>query len=520
MPASPIRRSTAGTIFVVFAALLLSWRPSLLSRTPVAVPPVIGQNNTALFLTTSDYGLSNVHVATAQALLERQPHIRLHYGSFAPMASRLERLCSHTKRTYGKDVIFHPIHGFSVIDTCRSFGKNTSNSIHAPGWAGINQLCQDMQLFISPWKGEDHLAIYEEIGRIIDEVDPAVIVLDTLFRPAIDATRDKNRLHAIISPNTLIENFPAVQPWGKMLWKYPAMGSGLPYPVPWRKIPENILLNLKFISTMIWMPEMKEKQAFLKSKGLKDPINFFALHRPDVPWLSQTMPEAAIPVDIIPENVTCTGPITLSLGTVEEQDKELASWLKRAPTVLVNLGSGYEFSEESATAMAKAIEKVLQASNVQVLWKIKKDSSYDDHFMDPLLTYTHTGRVKIERWLAADPTALLESGHVIASVHHGGSGCYHEAISAGIPQVILPLWLDLYGFAQLAEYTGVGVWGCRESSPVWTADCLSHAILRVVDGIGHKSFRDNAQRLQVLAQARPGRYVAAEKIAHLAGSGT
>ncbi|KAI0517720.1 UDP-Glycosyltransferase/glycogen phosphorylase [Xylaria bambusicola] len=516
----PVHRLTFTTIGVALIALLLSWRSSLLSPTTIAIPPVVGRNNTALFLVTSDYGLSNVHVATAQALLERHTHVQLHFSSFKGMAPRLERLSSHKKTSQGKEVMFHPIDGLSVIDSCRTFGKNTSNSIHPPGWAGISQLCKDMQLFISPWTGEDHLAIYEQLSRIIDEVNPAVVVLDTLFRPAIDATRDKNRLHAIISPNTLIENFPAEQPWGKMFWKYPALGSGFPYPVPWNKIPENILLNLKFISTMLWMPDIRDKQRYLESKGLKDPINFFALHRPDVPWLSQTMPEAAIPVDVIPQNVTCTGPITLSVGTVAEQDEELAEWLIRAPTVLVNLGSGFEFSEQNAIIMAEAITKILDSSNVQVLWKIKKDSSYTDQFLEPLLPFADVGRVKVERWLAADPSSLLESGHVIASVHHGGSGCYHEAISAGIPQVILPQWLDLYGFAQLAEYTGVGVWACRETSPMWTVSCLSGAILSVINGSQRQSFRDKAQALQLLAQANPGRYIAASEIARLAGTGT
>lgn len=509
---------TSGAVGVVLIALCISWG-SLLFPPAASNPPVVGINNTALFLTTSDYGLSNVHVATAQALLERHPHVQLHFASFAKMEPRIKRVVSYGKNPENKDILFHNIEGSSVIDTCRALGKTTANSIHPPGWAGIGQLCKDMQLFISPWSGENHLALYEQVNRIIDTVNPAVVVLDTLFRPAVDATRDKNRLHAIISPNTLIENFPAEQPWGEMFWKYPAMGSGLPYPVPWSKIPENILLNFRFISTMIWMPEIQEKQAFLKSNGLTDPINFLRLHRPDVPWLSQTMPEASVPVNVVPQNVTCTGPMTLSLTTVAEQDEELARWLTRGPTVLVNLGSGFEYAEAYATTMAQAIARALQDTDLQVLWKVKKETDYDDGFMEPLIPFTNNGRVRVESWLAADPPSLLESGHIIASVHHGGSGCYHEAISAGVPQVILPQWLDLYGFARLSEYIGVGVWGCQETSPKWTSECLSEAILTVVHGNQSLSFRDKAKKLGLIAQAKPGRYVAAQEIARLAGSG-
>ncbi|KAI1735808.1 hypothetical protein F4680DRAFT_434519 [Xylaria scruposa] len=508
-----------GAISIVLIAFLLSWRSVLLPSNPNIPPPVVGINNTALFLVTSDYGLSNVHVATAHALLERHPHIQLHFGSFAPMAPKLERVSSHNRRPHSKDIVFHQIKGLSVIDTCRAFGKKTSNSIHPPGWAGIGQLCKDMQLYVSPWTGEDHLNIYEQIKRIIDTVDPAVVVLDTPFRPAIDATRDMNRLHAIVSPNTLIESFPAEQPWGKMFWKYPALGSGLPYPVPWRNIPENILLNFRFISAMMWMPEIKAKQAFLKSKGLSDPINFLRLHRPDVPWLSQTMPGASIPLDVVPQNVTCTGPMTLSLGSVADQDAELADWLKGSPTILVNLGSAFEYSEARAIVMAQALAKVLQDTSFQILWKFRKENDYGDQYMQPLIQFANAGRVMVERWLAADPPALLESGHIITSVHHGGSGCYHEALSAGVPQVISPQWLDLYGFARLSEYVGVGVWGCPETSPTWTSKCLYDAIRRVARSNESLGFQEKAKEFGHLAQAKEGRHVAAREIARLAASG-
>lgn len=38
-------------------------------------PQVLGKNNTVLFLTTDHYGYCNVHLATAFALLQNQPHI-------------------------------------------------------------------------------------------------------------------------------------------------------------------------------------------------------------------------------------------------------------------------------------------------------------------------------------------------------------------------------------------------------------------------------------------------------------
>jgi hypothetical protein len=60
------------------------------------------------------------------------------------------------------------------------------------------------------------------LKTVIDKVDPAVVVLDTVFIPAIEATREKNRQYAVITPNQVIDNFITVQPYGSMFWKYPA----------------------------------------------------------------------------------------------------------------------------------------------------------------------------------------------------------------------------------------------------------------------------------------------------------
>ena len=90
--------------------------------------------------------------------------------------------------------------------------------------------------------------------------------------------------------------------------------------------------------------------------------------------------------------------------------------------------------------------------------------------------------------------------------------------SAGIPQVILPLWADLYNFAALAETIGVGIWGCKATTPDWTSECLASSLLRLLDG-GQESisFSDKAKQLGDKVQARGrGRDIAAREIAKLA----
>jgi UDP:flavonoid glycosyltransferase YjiC (YdhE family) len=90
--------------------------------------------------------------------------------------------------------------------------------------------------------------------------------------------------------------------------------------------------------------------------------------------------------------------------------------------------------------------------------------------------------------------------------------------SAGLPQVILPLWADLYNYAALAETIGVGVWSCKETTPDWTSECLTKSLLKVLDGArGSVSFRNKAKQLGDKVQAGDkGRDIAAREIAKLA----
>lgn len=195
-------------------------------------------------------------------------------------------------------------------------------------------------------------------------------------------------------------------------------------------------MNLRYFYAMYFMPHYKATQKFLESKGLTDQVSWFDLHRSNEPLFTQTLSGASTPLDIIPPNVTCTGPITLPLSTVEEQSPDLSKWLARAPTVLISLGSLFLWSEDQAAAMAQALANVLAGTDLQVLWKLRKapldatGATYGEEFAAPLRPYLDGGRVKIESWLEVEPTSLLATGHIVASVHHGGAGCYNEALGS------------------------------------------------------------------------------------------
>lgn len=207
------------------------------------------------------------------------------------------------------------------------------------------------------------------------------------------------------------------------------MGSGLPFPIPWSLFLTNIYLNFRIIYSTVYVPAIVAKQKILKSKGLQKPADYMGVYRPDVPWLTQTLPGAHISVNIIPRNVTLTGPINLAgVEPAGSEGAEIYSWLERAPTLLISLGSAFTYSRKQAVAMAEAIKAVLGQTNVQVLWKMEIYDASDKDFLNELVK-EQAGRLRIEKWIEVQPPTLLQSGHIVASVHHGGAGCFHDALA-------------------------------------------------------------------------------------------
>ena len=204
------------------------------------------------------------------------------------------------------------------------------------------------------------------------------------------------------------------------------MGSDFTVPIPWKRIPENICITAGFMYATLIRRNFRETRKQLDAHGI---VNYPMIPRRDMPWISQHMPGASAPLDIIPHSITCAGPIVLDDVPAIDQDPELTTWLSKAPTVLINLGSLFTYTEDRAKTMALAIHYMLAETGVQVIWKMAKEGTYSDDYLGSLQGYIDHGRLRITEWLGANPASLLETGYVIASIHHGGANCYNEAIA-------------------------------------------------------------------------------------------
>jgi hypothetical protein len=121
----------------------------------------------------------------------------------------------------------------------------------------------------------------------------------------------------------------------------------------------------------------------------------------------------------------------MEFSPVVDIDVELARWLARGPTVVINLGSLFRYDERSASSMLGAIEFLFErVEDVQVLWKMPVLQDGGGDWVDVMKKKVEGEgkRVRIEQWISAEMAAVLASETVIAAVHHGGASSYYEAI--------------------------------------------------------------------------------------------
>ncbi|KAJ4251851.1 hypothetical protein NW762_011148 [Fusarium torreyae] len=477
-------------------------------------PPITGRKDVVLFISESSLGLANAPLAAAESLLERHPSVEVHFASFKRLKSRVERM-SVTATTHNKaarPITWHEIpYEDMAIGVLTRWG-NMTGFITRPGLAGVDEFMDIIELLMAPLDLNDHWGTYQYLMQVIKEVDPAVIVIDTIFRPAIEVTEDLNRKRIILSPNG-VDMLPEKQPWLSMLWKYPELGSGFPYPMAWSQVPENTYLIYRKIRKVLFSPWLNDKRKFLREKGIKNPIDASSMTPPGVPWLTMSFPEASIPMLTPPKDVISCGPVILNLEPAEKQDPELAKWLSQAPTILVNLGSMYVFTEEKARTLANSFFPIFTKTNAQILWKIQKVSDYNNSFLEPLKQYIDNGRLRVEPWIETDMASILLTGNIAVSVHHAGSNLFHETILAGVPHVVLPQWFDCYNIAASAQYLGIGVWPGRELAPDWDSAIIGEAIVKVMSD---ETMRQKAQDLGKIARTYGGQKMAADIIANAA----
>jgi UDP:flavonoid glycosyltransferase YjiC (YdhE family) len=164
----------------------------------------------------------------------------------------------------------------------------------------------------------------------------------------------------------------------------------------------------------------------------------------------------------------------------------LPDWVERLPdrpTVLASLGTVFN----KTPGVLEAIVRALAEEPVNVIVAIGRD-------VDPARFGSQPDHMRLEAYV---PQALLLP-HCAAFVTHGGFNSVKEALSEGVPMVVVPISADQPYSAERCAELGVGV---TVAAGDRSADAIRDVVRRV---LGEPGFRAAARDFQAEMAALPG----------------
>ncbi|ODN97030.1 hypothetical protein I350_08008 [Cryptococcus amylolentus CBS 6273] len=424
-----------------------------------------------LFL-TAQHGQANVHLAVIAALQSGLPlplapdlsniELDLHLASFPHLAKRVPA-----------GVTWWEIEGKGFAQRFEEeFGKAEGDRrafdllSYSTGFLSSLYAYTQILPVVHPETPSQYLTSCLSLENILTTLSPDLVVVDQLFAVARDVLGKGDWKWIRLSPNSIKEVATIEQGLG--IFRWPALCTGFPYPVPYSLLPLNIFSTLFPLFHNPLNPLLRAFNTARHSAGYKGQ---FPLLHPGEPTgrhsrvICMSTPGAEIDA-VYPgkDKVVCAGPILLPVRPLADADPELLKWLGPSQLVLINLGTHFLQTPSFANAILHSILSLLTLRpDLKVLWKLCKYGEYDIDLS--LLGDDVLGkRVRVVEWLDAEPGSILHSGKVACFVNHGGSNSYHDGLAAGVPQIVLSAWFDCHDFSTRVEHLGNGVWGNKHAA--------------------------------------------------------
>ncbi|KAJ5941136.1 hypothetical protein N7516_001304 [Penicillium verrucosum] len=146
-------------------------------------------------------------------------------------------------------------------------------------------------------------------------------------------------------------------------------------------------------------------------------------------------------------------------------------------------------TETDAREIAQSLLPILlEYEHLQVLWNIKNQmethQNEDVHSVIDTISHLSHNRTRKLQLNVADIASLLAGEAISCIVHRGEAGLFHDALTSGVPQLLLPKWERNYDYAVQAEWLGVRKWANRAHSPLIANGELTAALRNILNQQG------------------------------------
>ncbi|MFC8000074.1 glycosyltransferase [Streptomyces rochei] len=343
---------------------------------------------------------------------------------------------------------------------------------------------------------------YRELERVVDEVRPALMVVDCVAGFAVDLAVARGIPYVLNVPFVASNVLTSHNPFGTSYTpkNFPVPNSGLPLAMSARQRLANALFKWRTLG-MFLHPEMgrvlREDAAIRKELGIAPPN---AMTRVDgaAAVLCASIAELDYPFDV-PEKVRLVGAVLPPLPEAPD-DRAVAGWLdEQTSVVYMGFGTITRLTREEVGALVEVARRM--SGTHQFLWKLPREQQ---HLLPPAASLPPN--LRVENWV---PSQLDVLAHPKVSVFfsHGGGNAYHEGVYFGKPQVVRPLWVDCFDQAVRGHDFGISLTLDRPHTV--DPDDVVDKLTRVTSD---PSFRERAERLGELQKAAGGRRAAADTV--------
>ncbi|SCL73297.1 polyene glycosyltransferase [Micromonospora peucetia] len=327
----------------------------------------------------------------------------------------------------------------------------------------------------------DHMGqLYRRCLEIIDEVGPAVAVVDSLTSWAMDAAQTR-QLPFVVSISLPPSNFLQQQ----LPPRYPVSFSGLPARMTPRQQAANASFRNRLVRALTEPERLRRSLAAVatrKAAGIRNPeMRPAGYVESAAALMAYTVFGFEYPFATAPAKLRMLGPVVpRELPPVDGND-ELTRWLDDHPSVVyIGFGTIMRPSQGQVEAIVEVADRL--GPEHAVLWKLP---ARQQHLLPPAERLP--GNLRVEAWMPSQ-LRVLAHPHVRVVFNHGAANAIHEAVHFALPQLVMPFWLDCPDGAVRAVDSGVALTVEHVDSP--RAEDILAKLRRLLDD---DSFRARAE---------------------------
>ncbi|WP_320068580.1 glycosyltransferase [Micromonospora sp. RTGN7] len=321
--------------------------------------------------------------------------------------------------------------------------------------------------------------LYERCLALIDEVSPALAVVDSFASFGMDAMTTLGVPFVIsvsVPPsNFLQDNLPPT---------YPTPLSGLPLHMSPSQQAANRRHRDALLRTLMEPERLARSTAAAQRRGAAGIDNVEL--RPSMyadaaeALMAYTVFGLEYPFATAPTKLRMVGSMVPREIAASPDGAELRGWLDAHESV-VYIGFGTIMRPNAAQVAALVEVAARLAPEHHVLWKLPADRQRFLPSADSL-----PANLRVESWLPSQ-VEVLAHPHVRVFFNHAAANAIHEAAWFGVPQLVLPFWLDCHDGAVRVVDAGMAL-AVEHDDTLDVADIVAKLRRLLTEG----SFRDRA----------------------------